>query len=478
MLELPPSRSGRQPLEIASQVARAAGGILLSSFSRTEKKTRPKGRSNLVTEADYLSEQAILRELRAEFPSCGFLSEESEAVVSDSPFTWVVDPMDGSNNFSFGVPFFSVNLALLRREEVVLGVTYDPVRDELFYGLKGQGAFVGGKPLRVSARTELKDALVGFDMGYDMERGREMLEAARKLWTAVFSFRIMGSAALVLAYVASGRLDLYLHRRLYPWDILAGRLLVEEAGGLATDWEGRPVTRNTHQVVAGNPALPPADYRLAVRTPSGRGVYSFCMCPGGEVMNAASGEGQAPVNGMSVRARNSGFGNSGIVASIAPAEFGEAGAREDGPLAGIGFQEAIERRTFDRGGGGYGVPAANLLAFVRGMELPPSPGRLLAPRVVPDDLRGILPGAVEEDIRFGLLRFGGAMRGFLTREATLYAVESRTSSPVRIERVNYASVTHKGLYPVGEGAGHAGGIVSSAVDGIRAALRILETYSS
>jgi len=124
------------------------------------------------------------------------------------------------------------------------------------------------------------------------------------------------------------------------------------------------------------------------------------------------------------------------------------------------------------------VPAANLLAFVRGTALPPVPGRLLAPRVVPDDLRGILPAAVEEDVRIGLLRFGGAMRGFLTREATLYAVESRTSSPVRIERVYYESVTHKGLYPVGEGAGHAGGIVSSAVDGIRAALRILETYSS
>jgi uncharacterized FAD-dependent dehydrogenase len=224
--------------------------------------------------------------------------------------------------------------------------------------------------------------------------------------------------------------------------------------------------------------LPPAEYHLAARAPSGRGVYSFCMCPGGEVMNAASGEGQSSVNGMSVRARNSGFGNSGVVASIAPAEFGQAGGEESGPLAGIGFQEAIERRAFERGGGGYGVPAENLLAFVRGKAFPPSPGRLLAPRVVTADLRGILPDAVEEDLRFGLLRFGGAMRGFLTREATLYAVESRTSSPVRIERVNYESVTLKGLYPVGEGAGHAGGIVSSAVDGIRAALRILETYSS
>ncbi len=181
---------------------------------------------------------------------------------------------------------------------------------------------------------------------------------------------------------------------------------------------------------------------------------------------------------MSGRARNSGFGNSGIVASVSPGEFPETGGDAGGPLAGISFQEEIERRAFARGGGGFGVPAANLLAFLRGKDFPPSPGRLLAPGIVADSLRGILPAAVEEDLRYALLRFGGTMRGFLTREATLYAVESRTSSPVRIERANYESVTHKGLYPVGEGAGHAGGIVSSAVDGIRAALRILETYSS
>jgi len=223
--------------------------------------------------------------------------------------------------------------------------------------------------------------------------------------------------------------------------------------------------------------LPPAEYRLAAQTPSG-GVWSFCMCPGGEVMNAASAEGRSTVNGMSVRARDSGFANSGVVTPVSPPRFGAAGDGDGGPLAGIAFQEEIERRAYERGGGGFGLPAANLLAFALGKEFPPSPGRVLAPRVVPDPLRGILPEPVEEALRLGLLRFGETMRGFLTREATLYAVESRTSSPVRIERSNYESVTHKGLYPVGEGAGYAGGIVSSAVDGIRAALRILETLSS
>ena len=221
--------------------------------------------------------------------------------------------------------------------------------------------------------------------------------------------------------------------------------------------------------------LPPADYRLAARSPSGRGVYSFCMCPGGEVMSASSGEGQMPVNGMSSRGRSSGFANSGVVASLDPSEF--SGATRDPVLAGIAFQETIERTAFERGGGRFGIPAANLLAFLHSRDLPPSPGRALARSVVRDTLRGILPERLEEDLRFGLLRFGEAMRGFLTREATLYAVESRTSSPVRFERVNYESVSRKGLYPVGEGAGHAGGIASSAVDGIRAALRVLETYS-
>jgi uncharacterized FAD-dependent dehydrogenase len=202
------------------------------------------------------------------------------------------------------------------------------------------------------------------------------------------------------------------------------------------------------------------------------------MCPGGEVMNAASGEGQAVVNGMSRRARDSGLANSGVVAAVGPEEFGAAGDPAADPLAGIAFQEEIERRAFERGGGGFVLPAANLLSFVHGQEHPPASARALSPGTSRDTLRGILPGRVEEDLRLGLRRFGQTMRGFLTREATLYAVESRTSSPVRIERANFESVSRKGLYPVGEGAGHAGGIVSSAVDGIRAALRILEIHSA
>jgi uncharacterized FAD-dependent dehydrogenase len=233
------------------------------------------------------------------------------------------------------------------------------------------------------------------------------------------------------------------------------------------------IDRIQYGKAAGRPGLPPADYRLAERAPSGRGVYSFCMCPGGEVLAAASLPEGIPVNGMSAYGRSSGFANSGIVATVSEEDFGVGDV-----FAGIRLQELIEVRAFRKGGGNFGVPAMNLMGFLEGRDLNLSRGSALAPRVVRANLSGILPRNVEEDVRFGLRAFGKALRGFLTQEGTLYAVESRTSSPVRMERENYESVTLKGLYPVGEGAGHAGGIVSSAVDGIRGALRILEKLSA
>lgn len=244
------------------------------------------------------------------------------------------------------------------------------------------------------------------------------------------------------------------------------------AVGFRVEHPQEMIDRIQYGKMAGRDGLPAADYRLAARAPSGRGIYSFCMCPGGEVVASPSGPGEMPVNGMSSRARGSGFANSGIVAAVTEDDFGPGDV-----LAGHELQRILEARAFRKGGGGFAVPAMNLLSFLSGKTMSLSRGRALAPRVVRANLSGILPRRVEEDIRYGLGRFGDTMRGFLSHEGTLYGVESRTSSPVRIERENYESTTVKGLYPVGEGAGHAGGIVSSAVDGIRAALRILERRS-
>ncbi len=244
------------------------------------------------------------------------------------------------------------------------------------------------------------------------------------------------------------------------------------AVGFRVEHPQERIDRIQYGKMAGSPGLPVADYRLAVRAPSGRAVYSFCMCPGGEVMTASSGPGELPVNGMSTHARNSGFANSGIVAAVTEDDFGTGDV-----LAGFDLQRTLEARAFRKGGGDFGIPAMNLSSFLTGKTLNLSRGKALGPRVVRANLAGILPPRVEKDIRYALSKFGESMRGFVSQEGTLYAVESRTSSPVRIERVHYESVTVKGLYPVGEGAGHAGGIVSSAVDGIRAALRILEKFS-
>jgi len=251
---IPLSRSGRRPWEVVAQALREAGEVVRTRFLK-ENKVKLKGQGNLVTDADILSEQIILRTLKREFPGFRLISEESEAILGDSPFTWIIDPLDGTNNFSFGIPFLCLSAALVRGEEILLGLIYDPLRRELFWAQKGGGAYLNHQPISTSGDRELRRALVAFDLGYDEERGRQMLEFSRHLWFKVHSLRILGSGALGLAYVAAGRVDLYLHRCLYPWDISAGRLLVEEAGGIVTDWEGQELTLASREIVAGSPAV-------------------------------------------------------------------------------------------------------------------------------------------------------------------------------------------------------------------------------
>jgi uncharacterized protein len=213
------------------------------------------------------------------------------------------------------------------------------------------------------------------------------------------------------------------------------------------------------------PVLPPAEYAVAWNDPgTGRSAYSFCMCPGGVVVASASEAGGVVTNGMSLHARNSPSANSALVATVGPADF--AG---DGPLAGVVFQRVWERKAFEAGGGGYSAPGQNLLSFFSGK----SGGRFASsycPRVREADLTRLLPEPVSKALREGLRHFDRKMRGFLTAEATLTGVETRTSAPVRIVRgADFQSVTVPGLYPAGEGAGYAGGIMSAALDGIRVA---------
>lgn len=224
---------------------------------------------------------------------------------------------------------------------------------------------------------------------------------------------------------------------------------------------------------AGHPALGAADYKLAVHLENGRGVYTFCMCPGGTVAAAASEEGRLVTNGMSVFARDGRNANSALLVNVGPADFGA-----EGPLAGVEFQRRLEEKAFVLGGGGYRAPAQRVEDFLArrpstgfGSVVPTYPLG-----VTPCSLDGCLPECVADSMREGIVRMGARLRGFASPDAVLTAVESRSSSPVRLLRGDdMQSVRFQGFYPCGEGAGYAGGIVSAAVDGIKCAEKILES---
>ncbi len=254
MNNMPVARSGRSCQEIAIEAVEMAGQILMEGFG-SGRQVSQKSQGNLVTDIDVLVEKEIIELLKGEYPGLRVLSEESAPFSPVSDYTWIIDPLDGTNNYVFGVPFFCVNIALARDGEIFLGVTYDPLRKELFVAEKGHGAYLNGSRMRVSRESSLRGSLVGLDLGYQREVGKELLKMAGKLWWQVHCLRLIGSASLGLAYVACGRFNLYIHRFLYPWDIASGLLLIAEAGGKVVDWRGKPADLFCQEIIAGNEKL-------------------------------------------------------------------------------------------------------------------------------------------------------------------------------------------------------------------------------
>lgn len=232
------------------------------------------------------------------------------------------------------------------------------------------------------------------------------------------------------------------------------------------------IDRAQYGKFAGHPALGAADYKLAAHLPGGRGVYTFCMCPGGSVVAAASEEGRLVTNGMSRFARDGENANSALLVGISPADFGG-----EGPLAGIAFQRRLEEAAFRLGGGGYRAPVQRVEDFLlRRASVSCGGGKpTYAPGVTPCSLDDCLPAFAADSMRQGILQMDARLHGFAYPDALLTAVETRSSSPVRILRgETLESPGAAGLYPCGEGAGYAGGIISAAVDGIRCAEKVLE----
>jgi uncharacterized FAD-dependent dehydrogenase len=220
--------------------------------------------------------------------------------------------------------------------------------------------------------------------------------------------------------------------------------------------------------------LPTASYNVAAQG-DGRGVYSFCMCPGGQIVPSATAKGQTVVNGMSAAARRNRWANAAIVVEIRQEDI--PNYSDDNPLCGLDYQKQVEQMTYINGGSCQTAPAQRLTDFVKGRISSSLPETSYVPGIVNSPVHFWLPEFISNRLREGFKQFDKKMRGFLTEEAQVLASETRTSSPVRIVRVEerMCSVTIPNLYPCGEGAGYAGGIVSSAMDGEKAAEAVFST---
>ncbi|MEE9910650.1 MAG: inositol monophosphatase [Deltaproteobacteria bacterium] len=239
-------------MDFTRNLARAAGRLLADKLNRSNQ-VYYKGAIDLVTDADKMSEELILAEISRRYPDHGILSEESAAKNEQAAMRWIVDPLDGTTNYAHGFPFFCVSIALEQEGVVVLGVVYDPLRDELFTASRGGGAFLNGKKLHVSTVSDLSHSLLATGFPYDIRVSKDNnLNFFHAMILQAQAIRRPGAAALDLAYLAAGRIDGFWELKLKPWDTAAGCLLVTEAGGVVSDMAGQAWNLFSPGLVAGN----------------------------------------------------------------------------------------------------------------------------------------------------------------------------------------------------------------------------------
>lgn len=236
----------------AIETAKASGALLKENVGKI-KKIEFKGAVDIVTEVDRASEELIMARIKKAFPGHGILTEESPELRKDSPFKWVIDPLDGTTNYSHGFPFFCVSIAFEEAGEVTLGVVYDPMLDELFVAERGKGSSLNGERISVSKITELGRGLLATGFPYDLRVSKaNNLDHFSAFAVKAQAIRRAGSAALDLCYLACGRFDGYWEMKLRPWDTAAGSLMVREAGGLVTDFSGGPFSIYAVECLATN----------------------------------------------------------------------------------------------------------------------------------------------------------------------------------------------------------------------------------
>ena len=241
-------------LHTAVAAARLSGDIILRNLGQlTTADIQTKQAFDFVTRVDKWSEAVIMQTIREKFPHHLFLSEETLKQEANGDYRWIIDPLDGTTNYIHSYPMFSVSIALEYQNEIILGVVFDPLRDELFHTVKGEGSFLNNRRISVSDITLAEKSLIATGFPF---RKKEMiglyLDAFRTIFERVSDIRRAGSAAIDLAYIAAGRVEGFFELNLSPWDIAAGSLLIREAGGIISDFGGGKEYLSTGNVVAGN----------------------------------------------------------------------------------------------------------------------------------------------------------------------------------------------------------------------------------
>ena len=228
-------------INVLVKVCTKAAKILIRDFGEIENlQVSLKGPGNFVTASDLKVEKILVEELQKARPTYSILSEEVGQINNDESFKWIIDPIDGTSNFLHGIPHFAISIGLEHDKEIICGIIYDPIKDEIFTAEKGNGAYLNNKRMRVSSRSKLKDCIICTGGHKRDSKDRELaLEEYKKFSSKVFiPIRKFGSASLDMAYVAAGRCDGYWQRDLSYWDIAAGIILVKESGGFVTDFNG------------------------------------------------------------------------------------------------------------------------------------------------------------------------------------------------------------------------------------------------
>lgn len=241
--------------DVAIEASRRAGRILMDNLEE-KKQVHHKEAKELVTNVDLEAEGVIMKIIRDEFPSHKFESEElGKEKYTAEDYVWILDPLDGTHNYAYGVPFFDTSIALAYGGELILGTIYDPVHNKMFYAERGKGAFVNGQRIHVADRTKLSEALIMYDNQF--HKREDMFANFQKIYPKVFTVRISGSAATDACLVASGIADARIWHKTKVVDVAAGIVIVEEAGGKATDFKGTPLQLGGTEVIVSNGKILP-----------------------------------------------------------------------------------------------------------------------------------------------------------------------------------------------------------------------------